>query len=61
MKFGSLSSGSDSFRVSHHRIFATIYVSQNKRRQRNTSILADNDFTDYRKADIDVPHVEQHL
>jgi hypothetical protein len=32
-----LSSGSDSFRVSHHYSFSTIYVFQNKRRQRSTS------------------------
>lgn len=59
MKFGSLSSGSDSFRVSHHCIFATIYVFENKQRQRNTS--GRYHFTDSWKTDIVVPHVKQHL
>jgi hypothetical protein len=42
--------------------FSQLYMClKNKLRQRNTSNLADNDFTDSRKADIAVPHVEQHL
>ena len=48
-----------SFSPPHFRDYK--YVSQYKRRQRNTSSLADNHFTDSRKTDIDMPHVEQHL